>query len=380
MSINKFIDCYHLLKKVSHQSGKPIFSILSDFYRLRKKKGILFEEYRDFSFLTADLEFIDSFLGFREQIVYLDRLNPVKYYSLARNKYVSHCLLESFGIKMPRLLGYYHPSTSFDGKGDNYSNIEQIIEGLKHYDVHNIVIKTTESSHGNGVWVIDRIQYNNCDAIFHLVNDKSIRLSEILQNKEPFLIEERVLQTQQLSSFNPTSVNTIRFMTTLYPSGEAKIIGAFIKIGRTGSFIDNAGSGGNIDANINLDTGVLENVVEFNGFDSIRKIEYHPDNGCQLEGVKIENWEMIRKMIKKYQQSCPFIKAVGWDVAITDDGPVIIEMNDFWDRTGQLFIGKGWRHDIRDCYLEWGKVMYSPIIERFLPNMSKKMVRRMIEL
>ena len=108
----------------------------------------------------------------------------------------------------------------------------------------------------------------------------------------------------------------------------------------------------------------------------IRTINSRPG----LNKTTAEYFSRSRKMIKKYQQSCPFIKAVGWDVAITDDGPVIIEMNDFWDRTGQLFIGKGWRHDIRDCYLEWGKVMYSPIIERFLPNMSKKMVRRMIEL
>lgn len=380
MSINRFIDCYSLLKEVSRQSGKPVFSVLGDFYRLRKKKGIFFEEYRDFSFSTASPEFINSFLGLREQIIYLDRLNPVKYYSLARNKYVSHCLLESFGVKMPRLLGYYHPSTSFDGKEGNYSNIEQIIEGLRRYDVHNIVIKTTESSHGDGVWVIDEILYDNCDVIFHLVNNESIKLSEILQKEVPFLIEERVVQTQQLSSFNSTSVNTIRFMTTLYPSGEAKIIGAFIKIGRTGSFIDNAGNGGNIDANIDLEMGTLENVVEFNGFDSIRKIEYHPDNGCRLEGVKIENWEMVKRMIKKYQQSCPFIKAIGWDAAITDDGPVIIEMNDFWDRTGQLFIGKGWRDEIRNCYLEWGKMTYSPVVERCLPDMSKKMIKRVTEI
>ena len=51
----------------------------------------------------------------------------------------------------------------------------------------------------------------------------------------------------------------------------------------------------------------------------------------------------------------PFVKAVGWDIAITDDGPKVIEMNDFWDTTGQLFIGKGWREEIRECYFEWKK-------------------------
>ena len=49
------------------------------------------------------------------------------------------------------------------------------------------------------------------------------------------------------------------------------------------------------------------------------------------------------------------MKAIGWDVAITDDGPVIIEINDFWDTTGQLFIQRGWRKEVRECYLAWKK-------------------------
>ena len=47
------------------------------------------------------------------------------------------------------------------------------------------------------------------------------------------------------------------------------------------------------------------------------------------------------------------MKAAGWDIAITNDGPVVVEVNDMWDRTGQLFLGRGWRNEIRDCYKAW---------------------------
>lgn len=41
---------------------------------------------------------------------------------------------------------------------------------------------------------------------------------------------------------------------------------------------------------------------------------------------------------------------IGWDVALTDEGPVIIEINNWWDTTGQLFIGHDWRNEVVDCF------------------------------
>lgn len=69
----------------------------------------------------------------------------------------------------------------------------------------------------------------------------------------------------------------------------------------------------------------------------------------------IDNWDNIKQQVLKYQQAFPYIKAAGWDIAITDDGPVVIEVNDFWDRLGQLFLRRGWRYEIRDCYKAWLK-------------------------
>lgn len=181
-----------------------------------------------------------------------------------------------------------------------------------------------------------------------------LKLSSILQQFQ-LLFEQRIIQTEQFSNFNPTSVNTIRFMTTLMPSGDAKIIATFIKIGRTGAFIDNAGNGGNIDAGINHMNGTLYGAILYNGFRKTYSIDTHPDTGATLNGTTVNNWDAICEQILLFQKKIPFIKAIGWDVAITDNGPVIIEFNDFWDTTGQLFTQHGWRQEIRDCYFAWKK-------------------------
>ena len=65
------------------------------------------------------------------------------------------------------------------------------------------------------------------------------------------------------------------------------------------------------------------------------------------------------------------------DIAITDKGPVVIEVNDFWDRTGQYFIRRGWRNEIRDCYLAWkatGKQYATG--EWRLPLRNKKLIKK----
>ena len=183
-------------------------------------------------------------------------------------------------------------------------------------------------------------------------NGKSSFLSNILGNY-PLIFESLIHQTAQFAQFNTSSVNTVRFMTTLMPNGEAKIIGNFIKIGRAGRCVDNAGSGGNVDATIDIETGIIKYAICFEGWRNIKDIDRHPDSNAQINGIQVDNWEQIKKDVLCFQQAMPWCKAAGWDIAITDEGPLVIEVNDFWDRTGQYFIREGWRNQIKECYTAW---------------------------
>ena len=73
-------------------------------------------------------------------------------------------------------------------------------------------------------------------------------------------------------------------------------------------------------------------------------------------------------------------KAAGWDIAITDDGPLVIEVNDSWDRTSQYFICRGWRSEIRKCYTAWKDRGYYPIVERSTNNLSQLDLKRLDKL
>ena len=146
-------------------------------------------------------------------------------------------------------------------------------------------------------------------------------------------------------------------MTALYPDNEVKIIATFIKIGRAGRMVDNAGDGGNVDVAIDTESGKLQYAIQYDGWRKVTDIDCHPDTGAALNGVTIEHWDAIKAEVCRFQQALPYCRVAGWDIAITDEGPLVIEVNDLWDRTGQYFIRRGWRPDIRQCYQAWEKLV-----------------------
>ena len=368
---------YHWASTID-SSKVEIKRIVKDYKTLYDRKGLTTDEYYDFEFEKQSEGFKREFLGLNEQRVYLDYLNPRKYYSVARNKYLAHKVLDSAGIRKSILYCYYQPEARYHASNENADSLEEVMTILKGKDVHSCVIKTTESSHGDDVWVIKDIEYQDEDAKLIRFDGRELLLSSVL-GQNPLIFESLVKQIKQFAAFNESSVNTVRFMTVLLPDGSASIIAVWFKVGRAGKCVDNAGSGGNVDAAIDIETGMILNPVQFDGWRNIKKIEKHPDSGNQLNGIVIENWEAIKEDVKRFQQAFPFCKAAGWDIAITDDGPVVIEVNDFWDQTGQLFLRRGWRKEIRDCYLAWKKTGKSYIMGRDRNRLANEMLNNIIK-
>lgn len=375
--ISQLLSFIKGLKKIVDYSSKSVFFILFDFWKLNRIKGITTEEYFQFELERQDSEFRNSFLGVNEQRYYLDYLNPKKYYILARNKYITHKILENTGIGKTELYCYYHPEGNVLQSDDIGNKLQSVIKILKDKNVSKCVVKTTESSSGKDVLVVNQITYMNDDCILHLFDDTEMNLSDLLTDI-PLIFENVIEQTGQLASLNESSVNTLRFMTTLHPNGEAKVIGIFIRIGRIGKCVDNAGSGGNVDACVDIETGKVKYPVQFDDWRKIKYITHHPDNGNLIDGIVIDNWESIKRQVKDFQKSFPFIKAAGWDIAITEDGPIVIEVNDMWDRTGQYFIKKGWRKEIRECYFDWKETEAKYPFVRANNNLNNRRLKKII--
>ena len=353
MSIrNNIVAVYHAIQLAGKYPASARMKVMRDYLSLYRTKGLRPEEYYEFEFEKRSENFRREFLGLDEQRYYLELLNPLKYFSLSRNKYVAHKMLENTGVRTSKLYCYYQPEGRYTVETECAGDLAGVLHILKAKGVQSCVIKTTESSHGDNVWVIQSIDYQDNDATLTRFDGQKLPLSSIL-GEEALIFESVVHQTAQFAAFNTSSVNTVRFMTALYPDGSARVIATFMKIGRDGRCVDNAGGGGNVDVCVDVATGEIRYAIQFDGWRHVQDIDVHPDSGNPLNGVIIENWEAIKAEVVRFQQAFPYCKVAGWDIAITDEGPVVIEVNDFWDRTGQFFIRRGWRNEIRECYQAW---------------------------
>lgn len=377
---NSFLVIVRWAKDFPDRTLAERFLILRDFLYLRRRKGIDRVEYQSYQMDRQTDAFRDSFLGLNEQRYYLDYLNPGKFYILGRNKYLAHCVLENAGIKMAEVYCYYSPEGRIDTDSSvvasDYKSVRNLLEKK---NVSSCVVKATESSHGENIFFVKAIRYLEEDCRFFYPDGRNQLLSELVGDN-PLIFEEVVRQTAQMNALNPSSVNTVRMMTTLSPDGTSKVFAAFLKIGRLGKSVDNAGAGGNVDASIDIETGEICHAIQFDGIDKVKEIDSHPDTGAQLNGVVLAHWDEIKQIVNSYQSAFPFLKACGWDIALTDDGPVVIEVNDFWDQLGQLFIRRGWRNEIRNCYLEWKKTGRKYPMGRFRNRMSDIELERIISL
>lgn len=140
---------------------------------------------------------------------------------------------------------------------------------------------------------------------------------------DEMLCEEYIYQHEEMSALNPSSVNSVRIIT-LCDEGNVEILAACLKCGGSAdAIVDNMHNNG-IGADVDIETGI---VTTF-GYDYQDNVySHHPVTGKQIIGFVIPRWKETLELVKATHldmAECPF---VGWDVAITKNGPEMIEAN-----------------------------------------------------
>jgi hypothetical protein len=57
----------------------------------------------------------------------------------------------------------------------------------------------------------------------------------------------------------------------------------------------------------------------------------HPDTGAAIAGRVLPHWPAVKQLALAAHQQFGALPSIGWDIAITEDGPVIVEGNSVWD-------------------------------------------------
>jgi hypothetical protein len=134
----------------------------------------------------------------------------------------------------------------------------------------------------------------------------------------------------------------LRIITALTEDGP-QVLRVALKIPAGEHSADNYWRHGNLLAQVERQTGVIRRVTSGSGFDT-RHHSHHPDTGAALVGFAYPGWDSMLSLALEGARVMQHVPLIGWDIASTDCGPKIVEMNatpdfflaQFADRTGIL--------------------------------------------
>lgn len=271
-----------------------------------------------FIYHYADLtpEQRQSFVPEYEKNIFCDKVNDYKSSKIFESKWKSYETFKEFYGRDCCLLS----RSLLDGRD------EKLMSFLSKH--RSFILKPDKGSLGIGVSIIWSAD----------VDDAINRIKSIVQGKKgTFVMEELIQQSPKMGVFHPSSINSIRLRVFRFDD-RVEVLPSNFRIGRGDSIVDNTGRGG-------ISAALDENGVVLTACDSSGNCyETHPDTGEKIIGFKIPRWDEAVAMANKLCQVVPKVRYVGWDLALTEKGWVIIEGNDKGMFEGiQMPLQKGFR-------------------------------------
>lgn len=245
-------------------------------------------------------------------------LNPLRYRAFYSDK-------NTYGLYLPKTC---MPVTVLRRMGggrvldDEFCIVEDVDRYLSEFRYKALILKpSVDSCSGRGVikfifkegyWVEDK-------------GDAVLSEKYLMSYGSDFILQEALRQHPYISSFCPTSVNTLR--VSVYRSvtdEQIHVLGALMRVGKNGAIADNAHAGGRF-VGVDVKTGALGNYVcdQYGN----KETEW---NGVDYASVRhrIPYWDDVIEFSKFVGRQNRHMRLLALDIALDSEGhPCLIEYN-----------------------------------------------------
>lgn len=283
-------------------------------------QGRMFQ--KDFS-----LSDVLGFMSYGEYARRLRRLNPPYYRRCSQNKAVEKALLTTYGIPTPEFLGCFRLYNGVTTDGKPLRSASDLLALMAQLPIGSrICFKPVEGWGGRGFSAVEILDGDRIENL----GTREVQSAEDFAGNIEFIagdgmvVERYISQALDYAEFNASSVNTVRVLIRQMTGGEKRIIGAFLRIGRKGSLVDNGEAGG-IIVPIDLATGRMQRGMSTREYGVY--YDKHPDSGTALKGSLLPRFHEALECTRAALDVYPRIAFAGSDIAFTESGPVVIEMN-----------------------------------------------------
>lgn len=227
---------------------------------------------------------------------------------LLRDKFLFYKYLSSHGISVADVFALLDHGKLFTTKMDTYD--ESLLRKKENFFIKSI--------DGECASFVKRVKNF----------DEYKKIYAQMDHSKRYILQDSLVQCDEMNRLNPRSINTMRIVTVM-KDGNVSILTALLRVGteKTGN-VDNWAAGG-------LAVGIENNgYLKEHGFYKPQfgqKVNCHPDTGIRFSEFEVPMFEQAKELVCNAHKSLYGVHSIGWDVAFTQNGPVLIEGNDNWE-------------------------------------------------
>lgn len=279
---------------VRDRFGQPKLVTLADMLACMRL-GFGHLDYLTFGFAQNHGENRKTFMTMGDNIRFSKRMNDPSYCTLFLDKIEFNRMFHAF-------------------IGREYMQLSDGIDAFSRFMYRHPVAfaKAPDSFGGKGIKKVDMSNEPNAESLY-----------QDLLREGLHLVEAPIVQHEKMQLLCEACVNTLRIVTVLDDGGEAHVVYTLLRVGGGDSPTDNVSLGGMYtmpDAN---GTIVHPMFCDRTGMYYTK----HPKTGFDFCGFEIPYYAKAAELCRQAALVEPHVRYVGWDVAVTADGPVLVEGN-----------------------------------------------------
>jgi putative polysaccharide biosynthesis protein len=311
------------------QSGKSVGSLVSDVAglgwsmgKLQPSEYFLYHLYDDERF-SPDAK--KTFLG-ADRLAQLLYALDMPWPKIANDKPTLTALLRGHDLPIPETQAMRHKDRSFPGAVSlrNKSDVERFLRKEAKYPIFG---KPTDKMCSLGVANIQ--SYDASDDLIVTKSGQRVPVSEFAEQVEQYaeggyLLQTRMAPHPDIVKVVGDQISTVRMFVLVDDQGPLLLRAAW-KIPSGESVADNFWRSGNMLGGLDVETGEVLRVLRRTA-NSTEQVETHPKTGTSFKGLKFPHWNTMRETVMRGAAALPSCHFQGWDVALTDRGPVLVEV------------------------------------------------------
>jgi hypothetical protein len=335
-------DLWRTGRAAASESGVSMLKIAREQTALYLLNNLNRREYYMYALQNPALSWEEkkAFISDKDSGRYTDLFTPRRYTALFKNKLAFNRIYGALGLPLAEQYGVYDPAWGRTADGGPFRSAQDIDRLLAARDLREFLIKPVESSQGRmvlplklseGRWASpDGSLYSAEDLVAYMNDEERLREAYGPGGAPPrtFLFEERLRPHPAMRHFTVETLCSTRIVTLLTHRGEVEILGAAFKLPGVDRGVDNLSQGG-LNIAVDLESGALMEGVFYKSVPPTR-YRTHPSTGKDFYGFRLPLWDEVKETAARAALAFPLVRSIGWDIAATSRGPVVLEGNDSW--------------------------------------------------